>query len=180
MIAEPVEIEQWKTIKSQLDADFGSGATKHVIGDLMPVILRRGDDESIYLVPSDWRGLTEMEPTEFEPFSLGLFFGKVLKNKFRPSLSIIDRLNEFTHSKITVSRQGAESFTYGRSIIRESVLDIPEDLKREQRVLILDEKGVCIGLAKLSVDSAKINRLAKDRLVAKNLMDIGWYIRRYG
>ena len=180
MIAEPLEIEQWESIKTQIDDDFGPGVTKHIMGDLMPVVLRKDDKKTIYLVPTDWRSHTEMEVKDFEPYSLGLFFGKMTHGEFRPSLSIIHRLNEVSDNKLMVSRQGAESFTYGRSILSESVVYITQGLHRGQRVIVLNEAGECLGLAKLSVDSVKVDRLAKDRLVAKNLVDIGWYIRRYG
>lgn len=180
MIAEPLEIEQWESIKTQLDDDFGPGVTNHIKGNLMPVVMREDRKESIYLVPTDWRSYTEKEITDFEPSSLGLFFGKMVDGEFRPSLSIIDRLHDVSENRIKVSQQGAEAFTYGRSILRESVVDLPQGLQRGQRVVVLNEADECIGLAKLSIESSKVDRLAKDRLVAKNLIDIGWYIRRYG
>ena len=85
-----------------------------------------------------------------------------------------------TESFIIVSRQGAEAFTYGRSILRESVLELNTSIVRGQRVLVLNEDKECLGIAALSVDAAKLNRLGADRLVAKNLVDIGWFIRRLG
>jgi ribosome biogenesis protein Nip4 len=87
---------------------------------------------------------------------------------------------EMTDSFIIVSRKGAEAFTYGRSIIRQSVLELNPALVRGQRVLVLNENRECLGIAALSIDAAKLQRLGADRLVAKNLVDIGWFIRRLG
>jgi ribosome biogenesis protein Nip4 len=53
-------------------------------------------------------------------------------------------------------------------------------LTRGSRVLVVNSAGECLGIASLSVDAQKVDRLAPDRLVAKNLADVGWYIRRLG
>ena len=54
------------------------------------------------------------------------------------------------------------------------------DLKRGQRVLVLNKDRECLGIASLSIDASILNRLSKEKLVGKNLVDIGWFIRRLG
>ncbi|MFW9800739.1 MAG: hypothetical protein ACFFD9_09900, partial [Candidatus Thorarchaeota archaeon] len=56
-------------------------------------------------------------------------------------------------------------------------VELESGLKRGQRVLVLNKDRECLGLAALSVDGSKLNRLAGERLVAKNLVDIGAYVR---
>jgi len=177
---ELVDVVQWDTVRNQIDSDFGAGVTKRLLGTLMPVSLPRAKGISFYLVPSGWLQILDRDFKSFTPLSLGMWLGDLVDGMFRLSLPALERVQEYTSNRLIVSRQGAESFTYGRSILKESVIKIEPSLLRGQRVFILNESSECLGLAALSVDAYKIGRLAKDRLVAKNLVDIGWYIRRLG
>ncbi len=178
MKPEHVDMVQWNMVRNQIDSDFGAGVTKRILGSLTPVSLPRGKGISFYLVPPNWLQILDRDFKPFTPLSLGIWLGDLVEGKFRLSLPVLERVQEFTSNLLIVSRQGAESFTYGRSILKESVNKIDPSLLRGQKVFILNESNECLGLAALSVDAYKINRLAKDRLVAKNLVDIGWYIRR--
>ncbi|MCK4279254.1 MAG: hypothetical protein KAW94_01630 [Candidatus Thorarchaeota archaeon] len=178
MKPEHVDMVQWDMVRNQIDSDFGAGVTKRILGSLTPVSLPRGKGISFYLVPPNWLQILDRDFKPFTPLSLGIWLGDLVEGKFRLSLPVLERVQEFTSNLLIVSRQGAESFTYGRSILKESVNKIDPSLLRGQKVFILNESNECLGLAALSVDAYKINRLAKDRLVAKNLVDIGWYIRR--
>ena len=164
MKMELVDPVDWSSIKEQIDIEFGTGVTKSFLGDRVPVRMSR---------------LTEIAEILDIQF-IGKELGSIDKKKFRLSLHILVELTELTESFIIVSRRGAEAFTYGRSIIKESVLELSMSLVRGQRVLVLNENRECIGIAALSVDATKLNRLAGNRLVAKNLVDIGWFIRRLG
>ncbi len=176
-LVDPIE---WKEIVDQIDSDFGDGATKRIIDELVPVSMDRGKSKSFYLIPAQWTRILDMDLSMFELKSLGIWLGEIVKDRFRLSIAVINRLSEITESVVVVSDKGAQSFTYGRSIIRESVLEVDYNLERGQRVVVLTQDGRCVGLGVLSVDAHKINRLAKDRLVVKNVIDIGWYIRRLG
>jgi len=175
---EYVDLVQWDTVRNQIDSDFGSGVTKLILGTLTPVSLPRGKGISFYLVPANWLQILDRDFKSFAPLSLGFWIGDLVGGMFRLSLPALEHVQEHTSNILIVSRRGAESFTYGRSILKESVIKIEPSLLRGQRVLILNESSECLGMAALSVDAYKIDRLAKDRLVAKNLVDLGWYIRR--
>ena len=180
MKPEYVDLVQWDKVRNQIDSDFGAGVTKRLLGTLVPVSLPRAKGISFYLVPSGWLQILDRDFKPFTPLSLGMWLGDFVDGMFRLSLPALERVQEYTSNRLIVSRRGAESFTYGRSILKESVIKIEPSLLRGQRVFILNESSECLGLAALSVDAYKIGRLAKDRLVAKNLVDIGWYIRRLG
>ncbi len=180
MIAELVEPVIWDEIKSQIDGDFGEGVTQRIVGNMAPVFLMRGETKSFYLIPADWMQYLEIEATDFNISSLGIWLGDMSNGRFRLSIAIIDKIAQYTERELVVSRKAAEAFTYGRSILRESVVSVSKGLKRRQRVVVKDEQGNPIGLAALSVDASRIDRLGPEKLVAKNLVDIGWYIRRLG
>ncbi|MHA1807768.1 MAG: PUA domain-containing protein [Candidatus Thorarchaeota archaeon] len=180
MIPELVEPITWTEIKNQIDGDFGKGVTQKILGNLVPVMLVRGESQSFYLIPGDWLRSMNMGFEGFTLSSLGIWMGDMSDGRFRLSISILENIARFTDRHLVVSKRGAESFTYGRSILRESVVSISPRLKRRQRVIVKDTQGNCIGLGALSVDAARIDRLGPEKLVAKNLVDIGWYIRRLG
>jgi ribosome biogenesis protein Nip4 len=176
MKVELVDPVDWTSIIEQIDIEFGAGVTKKLLGNRVPVTMSRGSTKIYYAIPTDWMTkLTTMTDTLDIQF-IGKELGSIDKGRFRLSLQIL----ELTESFIIVSRQGAEAFTYGRSIIRQSVRELNRSLVRGQRVLVLNENRECMGIAALSVDASKLTRLGADRLVAKNLVDIGWFIRRLG
>lgn len=176
-LVDPVE---WDSIIEQIDIEFGAGVTKRLVGNLVPVTMTRGATRIFYAIPTEWMTMiTEHAETPNIQF-IGKELGSIEKERFRLSLHILSELAHLTESFIIVSKQGAEAFTYGRSIIKQSVLSVDSSLVRGQRVLVLNENRECLGIAALSVDASKVNRLGAERLVAKNLVDIGWFIRRLG
>ncbi|TFG06410.1 hypothetical protein EU522_01650, partial [Candidatus Thorarchaeota archaeon] len=138
--------------------------------------LQKNDKRQFFLIPATWIKLLE-EIDQFEISSLGLKMGELVKERFRFSLQTIDILAKITNHKIIVSRRGAEAFTYGRSILKESVLNLEPGLERGDTVLVMNEEGDCLGIGSLTIDSSRLDRLSKDKLVVKNLVDIGAYVR---
>ena len=180
MDIELVESTYWNRISSQIDEEFGEGVTHKLIRERVPVRIEDEPLNSIYLVPREWVRIIESTISGLDVYSLGLWFGDAHQDRLRLSLPILNPLAELTSNLIHVERIAAESFTYGRSIIKESVIDVDQSLKRRQRVIILNEIDEVLGLAELAVDAARIPYLKAEDLVAKNLIDIGWYIRRLG
>ncbi|MHA1904838.1 MAG: PUA domain-containing protein [Candidatus Thorarchaeota archaeon] len=180
MKPELVDAVEWDALIAQIDADFGQGVSQDLLRDRAPVTLQRGNVKSYYLVPSTWLHRLEDDMEGFRHHFLGEYLADVSDGKVRLSLPILERLVDLTESIMIVSRRGAEAFTYGRSILKQSVIELNPKLKRGQRVLVLNEDRECLGLARLSIDASILKRLAKDKLVGKNLIDIGWYIRRLG
>ncbi|MFW9789000.1 MAG: hypothetical protein ACFFE2_16130 [Candidatus Thorarchaeota archaeon] len=180
MKIELVDPVDWGSIIEQVDVEFGAGVIKILLGNRVPVVMARGSTRIFYAIPTEWMSSLIENVNLLDIQFIGKELGSIEKGRFRLSLQILSELAEITDSYLIVSRQGAEAFTYGRSIIRESVKELNTSLVRGQRVLVLNEKRECLGIAALSVDAAKLTRLGGDRLVAKNLVDIGWFIRRLG
>ncbi len=179
--AEFLNPVDWELIVSQVDADFGNGVTRRLSEGLTPVKVPRRSIFSVYLVPEEWVQYIRGEMEDFRLSSLGVWMGDLSSDTFRLSIAIVERLANISENELVVADTGAQAFTYGRSILRESVVSIsPESLRRGQRVIVKSEEGDCLGLAALSVDASRIDRLSSDKLVAKNLVDVGWYLRRLG
>ena len=177
---EFVDPVAWGAITQQIDIEFGAGVTKSLLGNRAPLMISKNSSQMVYAIPPEWISILMEEGESLDIQFIGKELGSVEKGRFRLSLHILSEVAKMTNSFILVSKRGAEAFTYGRSIIRESVLELNPTLERGQRVFVLNENKECLGVAALSVDAFKINRLGADRLVAKNLVDIGWFIRRLG
>ncbi len=177
MSIELVDDKMWNTIEQMLNSDFGPGVARKLRGPLLPVKIKRGGRIYIYLIPPEWRDRFSLRDDTFTIQSMGVWLGQLKEDHIDLSLSAAQRIANMTDRNIIVSNKGAEAFTYGRSILKQSVVRLTPGLLRGQRVIVLDERGVCLGVAALSVDSALINRLSAEDLVAKNLIDIGWYIK---
>jgi ribosome biogenesis protein Nip4 len=177
-LVDPVE---WTSIVERIDDEFGEGVTRILLGDRVPVVLSRGSSKTFFLIPTDWMSLvTEEEGQKLDIQFIGKELGSIAKGRFRLSLQILNELRKLTINFIIVSDHSAEAFTYGRSVLKESVLHLDPELKRGQRVVVLNKDGECLGIASLSIDASRLSRLSREKLVAKNLVDIGWFIRRLG
>ncbi|MHA2602061.1 MAG: hypothetical protein AM324_008045 [Candidatus Thorarchaeota archaeon SMTZ1-83] len=176
MTIELVDPNDWATVTHGIDGEFGDGTTKALLGNLAPITIQKGESSVVYLIPMDWISRIE-EYGGYDVKSMGVRMGDLSKGKFRFSLQILPTLAEITDRVLVVSQKGAETFTYGRSIIKESVVRLDPSMRKGQRILVLNERLECLGLAALSIDGDRLDRLATDKLVARNLVDIGAYVR---
>ncbi|MFW9926679.1 MAG: PUA domain-containing protein [Candidatus Thorarchaeota archaeon] len=181
MTLELVDPVEWTSIIEQIDDEFGQGVTKSLLGTLVPVVLTQGNTRTFFLIPTEWMSIiTEEDGEKLDIQFLGKELGSKVKGRFRMSLQILSELKDLTDNYIIVTKHSAEAFTYGRSVLKESVIELNKELKRGQRVLVLNKDRECLGIASLSIDASRLSRLSGDKLVAKNLTDIGWFIRRLG
>jgi ribosome biogenesis protein Nip4 len=169
----------WLTIQNQIDDDFGVGVTKKLLGKFVPISLESESGKSIYLCPMDWISIIEQGFGSFVPYSIGFILGEIVLGKFSLSISSLDQIKHLTDSQIVISERAAGSFTYGKSILKESALEFSEDLKKGQSVVVLNENHDCLGLATMTADGYRVGRMRPHDLVAKNEADIGFYIRKF-
>ena len=180
MIPELVDPIEWETLGKQLDKEFGEGITKALLGDRVPVVIDHGKAKSFYLIPSKWVSILEEDMEDFDIRLLGLWLGDKSHDKMQLSLPILERLADLTENILIATPQSAQVFTYGKSILKEGVVRLKPSLKRKQRVIVKDQEGNVLGLAMLVIDAFMRTKIGKEKLVARNLIDIGWYLRRMG
>ncbi len=144
------------------------------------MIIGDGKHQSLYLVPYDWMSMVEENFGEFDIKYMGLWLGELIDDKLRLSLPILEHIAPLTESILVVTNRSAEAFTYGRSVIKAGVASLDPSLERGQKVIVKDKQGNILGIAMLSIDASLLERIANEKLVAKNLVDIGWYLRRLG
>lgn len=114
--------------------------------------------------------------------SAGVYFGFIKKGNFRLSLEGADFL--YKHNlipdgrKLYINGSGEKAILYGNNIVKKMLINVPLDLRRNQLVLILNDLNEIIAIAKSEVDYETIQDLKLDEIIARNLIDKGYYLRK--
>lgn len=104
---------------------------------------------------------------KLEPHSAGLPLGQIKNNKFRPSIALLDILNNYTDQKVFVNKKGETMFLYGKDVFAEN---FDKCDAREGFCLVLNDKGEVLGYGEIITK-------AKNKLLL-NLLDRGDFLRR--
>ena len=136
----------------------------------------------IYLVPSKNSNLLEERLKYENIISAGIYFGFIKKGLFHISLEgaefFLDKNlipNQFI---LSVTNKGEKAILYGNPIIKRIVFNIPSDLQKNTILLVLNESRKLIALARSEIDYTNYKLLNQGELVANNLIDKGYYLRR--
>lgn len=102
---------------------------------------------------------------------IGLPMGKVVKNKFKPSLALLSLLNQCSNEKVIVKDIGEIDFIYGKDLKARCVERIVGEDKKGFLKLIVNKNDECLGYGKI------VGNLEGGKVV-KSLLDIGDFLRR--
>lgn len=122
---------------------------------------------------------------------LGLFIGvigiKHHKMTFHPSLELGYVIHKYAkRNLVRVARKGEQVFLYGRDIFASSILSIVPPLIKKHYVVIVNTSNEYLGLGIALMSLRSIHELDKlkleneNRVVIKNYIDLGWYLRQGG
>ncbi|MFX1340161.1 MAG: hypothetical protein ACFFDK_16235 [Promethearchaeota archaeon] len=88
------------------------------------------------------------------------------------------QMNVFSEKNyIIVNDKGEKAVLYGNRITKEIISKIPENLKKSEFLLILNQSNELISVAQSQVDKDRYSTLKINDLVALNLIDKGYYLR---
>jgi len=110
------------------------------------------------------------EKIKDEPFSAGLFLGESKNGKFAPSANILDMLSKISDRKIFVNKKTEWLFLCKRDIFGKGIV---KSNAEKGLVLVQNERDENLGYGEIVDDFSK-----KDRVVVKNLLDRGNFLRR--
>jgi len=114
--------------------------------------------------------------------SAGLYFGFIMKGNFHLSIEGTAYLlssNLIPKEKIIIINNDAEKSTlYGNNISKGMIETIPESFYRKDLLLVLNPANELIALVQSKVDYIQYSDLNSDDVVAVNLVDKGYYLRR--
>ena len=110
-----------------------------------------------------------------QPYVAGLHLGTLRRRGLRLGLQGAVLVAGESQERVVRVNEKAESlFIYGRDVSGESVLDVKPELDQNEVCVVGNERGEAIGLGKLLVTG---DRLKEQRMVIKNMTDVGSYLR---
>jgi len=137
---------------------------------------------SIFLISKDQLKLLRALKND-KIISAGLYFGFIKKGNFYISLEGAEFLyhnNLFSDLKrIHLNDKGEKSILYGNNILKNMIHAIPSSLKQNEILLIFNRNDEIIALAQSKYSYQNIQKLKPKEIIANNLNDKGYYLRRY-
>ncbi len=107
-------------------------------------------------------------------FYAGLYLGKVKRGKFFPSFNLLRIISETKANKVIVDKKTEWLFICGRDIFRRGIKKVMGSKNKGDYTLVLNVEGECLGYGKILNDLEK----SKKKIVIKNILDIGDFLRR--
>ncbi|MHA1292844.1 MAG: hypothetical protein ACTSQJ_09280 [Promethearchaeota archaeon] len=112
----------------------------------------------------------------------GVYFGFLKGGGFFLSLEgaeFLHNLNPFSEDKIIiVNFQGEKSILYGNKITKEMIKKVSLSLEKGQFLLIFNQDKQLISIALSQVNYSTFKKLDNKALIALNLKDKGYYLRK--
>jgi 60S ribosome subunit biogenesis protein NIP7 len=80
--------------------------------------------------------------------------------------------------KVEVSDKGEQAVLYGRDIRSSQAKDYPSIIRKGEKVIVVNRLKETIAVGKALVDGDKFSAVPKEKVVVKNILDRGWYLRK--
>jgi len=136
----------------------------------------------IFLISKDQSILLEKVLKAVIVRSAGVYFGFIKKGNFFLSLEGLEFLfksNLFSDLKrINVSDKGEKSILYGNNILKNMIVKIPINIKQKEILVVLNKFDEVIAIAQSKQEHQNIQKLKPKELIAINLNDKGYYLRK--
>jgi len=104
----------------------------------------------------------------------GTYLGKTANGRFFPSLELLRMIAKEKANNVVVDKRTEWLFICGRDVFKQGIIKVVGSYKRGDYVLILNRHGECLGYGRIVDDLSK----GKERMVIKNILDIGDFLRR--
>jgi len=109
-------------------------------------------------------------------FYAGAYLGKVKEGIFFPGFILLAMIADGKANKVIVDKKTAWLFICGRDIFKRGIRNVTGSKRKGDYTLILNQHNECLGFGKIlrNIDEAK----GKNKVVVKNISDIGDFLRR--
>ncbi len=136
----------------------------------------------IFLVPTYLKNTVEIIREKEMIVSAGIYFGFIKKNQFRLSLEgaeFLLNLNLFPENHLAiVDNEGEKAILYGNHLIAKMIIKISNEVKKNDFLLVFNHSNELICIARSQVDFEEFKNLKANEIVAFNLIDKGYYLRK--
>lgn len=109
-------------------------------------------------------------------FYAGAYLGKVKNAIFFPSFILMAMVAEKESNKIAVDDKTAWLFICGRDVFKRGIQNVSGSARKGDYALIMDGHGECLGFGRILHNISEIRD--KNKVVVKNISDIGDFLRR--
>jgi ribosome biogenesis protein Nip4 len=137
---------------------------------------------TIYLLSEELEDIFKIFNTYPNISSGGLYFGLIKKGNFLLSLEGAEFLlkNRFiSNFKILgLNSEGEKTILYGNDIFKENVIKYPQDLKKDDFLIIVNPQNEAIAIARALTNTQELLKLSQRGKIALNLVDKGYYLRK--
>jgi ribosome biogenesis protein Nip4 len=136
-------------------------------------------NESLIVKKQNRYYLTNEKLREFikeDFFYAGAYLGKAKNGIFFPSFILLAMLAEGKSNKIFVDQKTAWLFVCGRDIFKRGILNMSGSIRKGDCALVLNQHNECLGFGKILLNIHE--GLDKNKVVVKNISDVGDFLRR--
>ncbi len=137
---------------------------------------------SIFLIPKNLIKIIREIKYEININSAGLYFGHIKRGGFFLSLEGAEFLHDMgafrEKNLMRVTVKGEKSILYGNKILKKMIHKVSPNLKKKDFLLIFNSSGELISIGLSQVDYFTFQNLKIDELIALNLVDKGYYLRK--
>ena len=113
------------------------------------------------------------------PYSIGANFGEFKEDSIELGLFGLQLIGEKTNKTVVITPEAEQAFLYRKDIYFESIVEINDSLKKDDKVIVRNKEGDVLGVGKISLDLQNKKMKKQGNIVAiRNLMDLGWYLRK--
>ena len=109
-------------------------------------------------------------------FYAGIYLGKFKDGQFFPSFNLLSMLAKSGARSVTVDKKAAWLFVCGRDIFAKSILSVNGSSRKDDNVIVLNQKGECLGFGMAIVSLG--SHVKPNQTAIKNVFDIGDFLRR--
>ena len=136
----------------------------------------------IYLVSCENSTILEEKIKSENINTAGIYFGFIKKGIFHLSLEGAEFLHNQqilpNSNKITINEEGEKSILYGNDILKSVITKNPPKLKKNTLLAVFNQEKEIIAIARAMIDSNSVKNLKLNQIVAQNLVDKGYYLRK--
>ena len=173
---EPTSAEM-KNIQIVL-SDWVEKAKLKVINENYQFIIGEGNWKEVFISNSTTSTIIKTFK-DITPYSVGLGLGEIKNEEFLLSLSGGQFIFDYSDKKVTINPEAEQLFLYKRDIHCKSIITIKNEFSPEDKVLITNSNDDYLGLGKIILPISEIRNPKNIDVVAiKNIIDLGWYLRK--
>ncbi|MCS4542078.1 MAG: hypothetical protein HY929_07150 [Euryarchaeota archaeon] len=178
MKVEKATSNEIERIKKTIDQDFEEQGLFDKAFKDMEFVAVRGRWTEIFIFPKENSEFLVNVLKRYLPYSLGICIGEFHDKFFRIGLEGIYEISKYTtKKKVWIIPKAEQLVLYGRDVFGSSVSRVCSYIKKNDRVIVVNEFDDPIAIGKALVPSDEIKE-AGNKVVIENLLDRGWYLRK--